>query len=558
MQRLLPFLAWPRPTPALLRSEALVGLTVGMMMLPQAVAYAQLAGMPPAAGVYASLLPALAGALFSASTRLSVGPTALSSLLVSASLTGLAAPGSAQWVLLAVWLALMAGALQLALGLARFGWLLNLVSTPVLMAFTHGTAALIIATQAPHLLGLEGWDWGSLSARGWHGASAVYGVLSLAALLLVRRWRPAFPSVLALLMLTSALSWLTGFEAGGGAVIGELPRSLPTLALPEWPGLAALSHLVLPMFVLGLVSFLETAASARVDNARKGVRWQRDQDLIGQGLAKLASAFSGGFSTSTSFTRSALNLYAGAQTGWAAVFTVLTVLAAFMLLTPVLRHVPQAVLTAIIVAAVAGLIKPREYRRLWRVSRAEAVMALLTVALTIATAPALYWGVLAGVLMTLARFVYQRLHPRIVEVGLHADGSLRNRHPYGLPLLAPHTLALRMDAALDFATANSFEQYVDAMLAARPGTQHVVLLAQSINRLDATGAETLTRLLVQARSHGIGWHLVGCKRPVRQALRAAGVLGEKPLAAHYRTEARLLAALARLEQGPPDLAALAI
>ena len=143
-------------------------------------------------------------------------------------------------------------------------------------------------------------------------------------------------------------------------------------------------------------------------------------------------------------------------------------------------------------------------------------------------------------------------------MGLHADGSLRNRHPYGLPLLAPHTLALRMDAALDFATANSFEQYVDAMLAARPGTQHVVLLAQSINRLDATGAETLTRLLVQARSHGIGWHLVGCKRPVRQALRAAGVLGEKPLAAHYRTEARLLAALARLEQGPPDLAALAI
>ena len=185
-------------------------------------------------------------------------------------------------------------------------------------------------------------------------------------------------------------------------------------------------------------------------------------------------------------------------------------------------------------------------------------MALLTVALTIATAPALYWGVLAGVLMTLARFVYQRLHPRIVEVGLHADGSLRNRHPYGLPLLAPHTLALRMDAALDFATANSFEQYVDAMLAARPGTQHVVLLAQSINRLDATGAETLTRLLVQARSHGIGWHLVGCKRPVRQALRAAGVLGEKPLAVHYRTEAQLLAALARLEQGPPDLAALAI
>ena len=272
LRRWLPFLAWPRLTAALLRHEAMAGATVGMMMLPQAVAYAQLAGMPPVTGIYACLLPALAGALFSASTRLSVGPTALSSLLISASLTGLAAPGSPQWVLLAVWLALMAGLLQLALGLARFGWLLNLVSTPVLMAFTHGTAVLIIAAQVPGLLGLQGWDWASLNARGWSVESALYGVLSMLALLAARRWRPGFPGVLGLLLVAAALSWLTGFEARGGAVIGELPRGLPTLALPGWPGLAALSQLVLPMFVLGLVSFLKTATSARVDNARKGVR----------------------------------------------------------------------------------------------------------------------------------------------------------------------------------------------------------------------------------------------------------------------------------------------
>ena len=190
--RALPFLKWPRPVGALLRADARAGLTVGLMMVPQAVAYAHLAGMPPVTGIYVALLPALLAILLSSAVRLSVGPSALTALLVGASLTGLAEPGSAQWVQLAVWLALLSGLVQVGLGLFSFGWLLNLVSTPVLMAFTHGTAVLIIATQAPHLLGLEGWDWGSLSARGWHGASAVYSVLSLAALLLVRRWRPAF------------------------------------------------------------------------------------------------------------------------------------------------------------------------------------------------------------------------------------------------------------------------------------------------------------------------------------------------------------------------------
>ncbi|MDO5625056.1 MAG: SulP family inorganic anion transporter [Pseudomonadota bacterium] len=561
LRRALPFLSWPRPSGALLRGEALAGLTVALMLVPQAVAYAQLAGMPPVTGIYAALLPALVAVLFSGSVRLSVGPTALTALLVAASLTPLAEPGSARWVELAVWLALLTGGVQALLGLARFGWLLNLVSAPVLMAFTQGAAVLIIVSQLPAMLGLPGLRASDLAGdalRGWHWPAALFGGVTLALLLLLKRWRPTFPGVLLIVLVAAGVAWATGFEAGGGAVVGVLPQGLPALALPGWPGWQTLGQLILPTLVITLVSFLETASSARVDNERRGQRWDQNQDLIGQGLGKLAAGLSGTFATSASFSRSALNLYAGAQTGWATVFSVLVVLGMLLVFTPVLRHVPQAVLAAIVVAAVLGLIKPREFVRLWRVSRAEAVMAGITVALTIAAAPALYWGVLAGVLMTLGSFVYQRLHPRIIEVGLHPDGSLRDRHLWHLPPLAPHTLALRMDAALDFATASAFERRVADALATQPEVRHLVLLAQPINRIDATGCETLLKLMARTHSRGVAWHIVGMKLPMERTLQAAGALANDPLLHLHRTDPEALAALARLRPQAPDMAAAMI
>ena len=562
IERLLPFLRWPRPSLALLRGEAMAGLTVGLMVIPQGVAYAQLAGMPLVTGIYASMLPALFAVLFSASARLSVGPTALTALLIYASLSPLATPGSPQWVELAVWLALLSGGLQVVLGAARFGWLLNLVNSPVLMAFTQAAAVLIIGSQLPALLGFRG-DWAQmLRAPSLNGWAAAFGLVALALLMLARRWRPTFPTVLVIVVAAAGLSWALGLAARGGAVVGALPAGLPAAYLPGWPGWPALGQLLLPTLVITLVSFLETAASAKVDNQRKGERWDQDQDLIGQGLAKIASGFSGAFATSSSFSRSALNLYAGAQTGWATVFSVLVVLLALLLFTPVLHHVPQAVLAAIVVAAVVGLLKPREFLRLWRISKVETAIAAITFAVTLAAAPALYWGVLAGVLMALSHFLFQRLHPRIIEVGLHPDGSLRDRHLWQLPPLAPQTYALRMDAALDFATASQFERNLTEQLAAQPSTRHVCLFAQPINRMDATGAEVFVRLLTQLHARQVSLHISGLKLPVEQVLHAAGALAPHPLLHLYRTEAEALAALrtiALAEQPvPADMAAMAI
>ncbi|WP_028603159.1 SulP family inorganic anion transporter [Ottowia thiooxydans] len=542
--RLIPALSWPRPNTEMLRGEAMAGLTVGLMVIPQGVAYAALAGMPLVTGIYASMLPALFAVLFSASARLSVGPTALSALLIHASLIGMAEPGSAQWVELAVWLALLSGAMQMVLGFARFGWLLNVVNAPVLMAFTQAAAVLIIASQLPALLGLQG-GWTQLSD--WHGISAIYGVIALALLMGARRWRPTFPTVLVVVLAAAGVSWLSGFEGSGGKVVGELPQGLPELYLPGWPGWATMGQLVMPVLVITLVSFLETASSAKVDSERKNTRWDQDQDLIGQGVGKIVSGLSGAFPTSSSFSRSALNLYAGAQSGWATVFSVVVVLIALLTFTPVLRYVPQPVLAAIVVAAVVGLLKPSEFKRLWRISRVEALIAAVTFVVTILAAPALYWGVLAGVLMMLSLFLYQHLHPRIIEVGLHPDGSLRDRHLWNLPPLASHTYALRMDAPLDFAAASQFERTLVEYLADHRDTRHVYLFAQPINRIDATGAEVFTRLLRMLQGHGIALHISGLKLPAEKVLTAAGALTESPLLHLYRTEGEALAGLARPE-----------
>jgi sulfate permease, SulP family len=549
LQRWLPFLAWPRISHRFIKQDIVAGITVGLMMLPQGVAYAALAGMPLVTGIYASLIPALIAVLWGASTRLSVGPTALTCLLVSSSLTGLAEPGSAQWVALAVWLALLSGGLQLLMGLGRFGWLLNLVTSPVLTGFTQAAALLILASQLPTLLGLNG-SLASLVSQAWAGAAlpinlnaAAFGIGSLALMLLGKRLRPNFPVVITVVAVAAAASAWMGFEQGGGPVVGALPAGLPSLYWPQLPPLQTLSTLVMPALIIALISFLETASSAKVENQAGNKRWNDNQDLIGQGLAKIASALCGAFPTSSSFSRSAILMHAGARTGWATVMSVALVLVALLALMPALHPVPKSVLAAVVIAAVVGLVKPAEFVRLWRVSPTEAVTSAVTFLLTLVTAPRLYWGVLAGMLMSLSHFLYHRLHPRIIEVGLHPDGSLRDRHLWKLPLIGPAVFALRMDAELDFASASGLANAVGQHLNHHPDTRHVCLFAQPINRIDVTGVEAFTQIRTSLAARGITLHISGIKLPVENILRRANALPEGPLLRLYRTDAEALVAL---------------
>src|SRR3990167_9428689 len=467
LARWLPFLKWPSPDAELLRGEFWAGMTVGLMLVPQGVAYAALAGMPLVTGIYASLLPALVAVLWGSSSRLSVGPTALTSLLIGASLTGLAEPGSAQWVALAAWMALLTGALQLLLGLVRFGWLLNLVTSPVLSGFTQAAALLILASQLPALTGLR-VPLADLAAspgvQHFDLLGAGMGLGSIAALVLAKRFWPGFPAVIVVMGAAALASRALGYEAGGGAVVGALPAGLPQ---PYWPG-------ALPWGTLGAL------------------------------------------------------------------------IMPLLWLTPALHHVPQSVLAAVVVTAITGLIKPALLPQLWRISRVEATIGALTFVVTLAAAPNLYWGVLAGLVVNLRHFLYQRLHPRIIEVGLHPDGSLRDRHLWHLPPLAPHLLALRMDAELDFASASALERTLSERMANFDGLAHVCLFAQPINRIDVTGVETFARLQALVQRQGCILHLSGLKLPVEQALERAHVLVPGPQLRTYRTDTEALQALQRI------------
>ncbi|MEG3000052.1 MAG: SulP family inorganic anion transporter [Comamonas sp.] len=546
LARYLPFLAWPRPSAALLQGELWAGLTVGLMLLPQGVAYAALAGMPLITGIYASIIPALVAVLFSGSPRLGVGPTALSALLIGASLTGLAEPGSARWVLLAAWMAILSGLVQAFLGLVRAGWLLNLVTAPVLTGFTQAAALLILASQLPAVLGLRSswnavWNTPSLQHFDWHAIA--YGVGSIALLMLAKRWRAAFPAAIFIIALTGVISWATGYADAGGDVVGHLPSGLPHLT---WPGMLSweeFSALIMPVLVISLVSFLETASSAQVEHQQAGTRWNENQDLIAQGLSKISAGLFGSFATSASFSRSAVNLLAGAKTGYSNLFAILLVVIVVLWFIPALYHVPQAALAAIVITAVVNLIKPRVILYLFQISKVEGSIALATLLLTLLTAPRMYWGVFAGIVLSLGYFLYQRLHPRIIEVAPHPDGSLRDRHLWQLPAIAPEVLALRMDAELDFASAQSLERHITDQLALRPNIRTLYLAALPINRIDVTGVEMFVRLRRSLQKQGIALHIGGMKLPVEQILVRAGALVPGDDLVLYRTDAQALSSL---------------
>jgi SulP family sulfate permease len=351
--------------------------------------------------------------------------------------------------------------------------------------------------------------------------------------------------VLLMLAASAALSWYSGYSSHG-AVIGALPVGLPSLYLPGLPAWNQLTALVAPALVIALVSSLEMASSAKIESQRDGKRWDANQDLIGQGLGKLTSALSGSFPTSTSFSRSAITLYAGAKTGWATVAASGLVLLVLLFLTPLLSQVPRAVLSAVVIAAVSSLFKPRTFLRVARIDRVEGAISLATFAVTVLSAPRIYWGVLTGVVLGLAHFLHHRLHPRIIEVGLHPDGSLRDRHLWQLAPLAAQTYALRMDAELDFASASALERAIVEHLAADPDVRHVVLFAQPINRVDTTGVEVFLQLRTMLRERGITLHISGIKLPVEKVLERAGALGDDPLLCMYRTDVDALLAFGRL------------
>ncbi|MAS41029.1 MAG: sodium-independent anion transporter [Porticoccaceae bacterium] len=528
LSRILPFLHW-RTVWARhgLRGDLIAGLSVALVMVPQSLAYAQLAGFPPHYGLYAGMLPTIVAALFGSSPYLSTGAVALTGMLTAASVGPMAAAGSPAYLALGITLALIAGLIQLALGLLRQGWVLNLLSRPVFNGFINAATLLICFSQLPVLLGAPGPRAselateaarviGALTSPHWH--TLAFGLLSLAALRLLQRFAPRVPGVLVVVAATIALSHAIGFSTSGGAVVGEIPRALPSLQLPALPRWEQLGTLLPAAFVIALVSFLEAASSARRLGEQAGRAWNENQELIGQGLGKLAAACSGTLPTSASFSRSALSYKTGAQTGLAQIVSALAVMLATLTLAQWLHELPKAVLAAIILHAVANLFDAPAMFRVWRIDRDDALAAWATFVATLVFAPNIHTGVLTGLLLSLALLIWRTMKPRVALLGLHVDGTYRDLDRFGLEHPHPAMAILRFDGALRFVNTARFAESVEWARRAQPGIRVVLVAGSGINGIDSTGVDSLMQLAEKLGARGQTLALCGLKKQVIDVL----------------------------------------
>jgi len=511
--------------------DVLAGLSVALVAIPQALAYAQLAGLPPYYGLYAALLPTVVGALFGSSAQLSTGPVALTSLLTAASIAPFAASDGGAYLGYAVSLALLSGLFQFAFGIMRLGVLMNLLSHPVLMGFVNAAAILITLSQVPALFGIPPPKLGHALADTWHvlshlhvshGHSVAFSGAALALLIVFRRFAPRFPGVLITVALLTTASYAFDYAGQGGRVVGDIPPGLPDLALPRVE-IDAWIALLPAAFVIAVISFMEAMSSAKIASIKTGTRWDENQELIGQGLAKVAAAVCQTMPVSGSFSRSALNLAAGARSGLSSVTCGLCVLLTLLFFTPLLKHLPLPVLAAIIVMALTNLINVRSLRNAWRASRDDALAAILTFVSTIAFAPQIQNGIFTGVLLSLGLFIYRRMRPGMdvidpVSVPLDYDLTDSARR-----LLEGRVGAVRFHASLVFVNVSYFEDAVLQLEQRNPQMKVVLVSAAGINGIDASGVEMLASLIDGLRKNGVTIVVSGLKPGIRAVLDRTGL-----------------------------------
>lgn len=659
LQRVLPFLAWFPMSRADVRADVVAGVTVALVLVPQAMAYAQLAGMPAVNGLYTAFLPVVVAALFGSSRQLATGPVAMAALLTAAALTPLAAAGSETYIQLAVLLALLVGVMRFALGVFRLGVLVSFLSLPVLTGFSSAAAIIIAASQIDKLLDVprpQGGGsfiadaWGvALQAADAHVPTVAMAAGSIAALVLLRRYAPRLPAVLIVVAAATAVSAAIGFERnervalsaladdearglvdeylharrrlgeltaqraatseqrraaeadgrsqrtaalayelelialeidelqrerrrrlyrlrqmrfervagdgatarfvaartdaasasgahwklqdidesgvlmrGGGEVVGHVPAGLPPITPPsiDW---AAAGQLASAAFVIALIGFMEAISIAKAMAARTRQRIDANQELIGQGLANVVGAFTQCFPTSGSFSRSALALAAGARSGVASVVTALVVAVTLLFLTPLMYHLPQATLAAVIIVAVVPLVNVKGMLHAWRARRPDGAAAVVTLVVTLAAAPRLEFGILSGVGLSLVLFLYRTMRPRVALLQLGPDGTLRESPAHDNDVTR-RVVAVRFDGQLYFANVPYFEDSLLAVRARFPHVREILVIADGINQIDASGDDIVRQLVDRLRSAGVRLSFSGLKPQVREVLQATGTL----------------------------------
>lgn len=666
LEKVLPFLGWFKGyNLEKLKVDGISGLTVALVLIPQSMAYAQLAGLPAYYGLYASFLPPMVAALFGSSRQLATGPVAVVSLMTSASLEPLASAGSEGYIIYAVLLALMVGLFQLSLGVLRLGLVVNFLSHPVVNGFTNAAAIIIASSQLSKLFGVyvdkaaHHYETIIRVVEGafhyTHWPTLALGALAFLIMYGLRKVNPKIPNVLVAVAVTTVISWATGFQhnrvvplsvikvpkvheliesfneaaanlprlaeertrinqaleeakrqrdkirrldeehdlnvvniridrakyrvhqyreeiretlfegvsaengalmffpkngipmgeqgdgrtwrikvgnrpldeanllmMGGGAVVGVIPEGLPAISVPKID-VGVMLHLLPFAAIISLLGFMEAISIAKAMAAKTGQRLDPNQELIGQGLGNILGAMGKSYPTSGSFSRSAVNLQAGALSGLSSVFTSIAVVIVLLFFTPLLYHLPQAVLAAVIMMAVIGLVNVSGFIHAWRAQWHDGAISIISFVFTLAFAPHLDKGIMVGVVLSLLVFLYKSMRPTVASLSKHEDEALRDSSIYQLKECA-HIDLVRFDGPLFFANASYLEDQIADRMARKKGLKHIVIVADGISELDASGEEVLSLLVDRVRAAGMDISLSGVNESVMAVLKRTHLL----------------------------------
>ena len=544
----LPVLTWGRTyTRQSFTNDLTAAIIVTIMLIPQSLAYAMLAGLPPQMGLYASILPITLYAVFGTSRSLAVGPVAVVSLLTAASISRIATPGSDDYIVAAIALAFLSGVLLVAMGVFRLGFMANFLSHPVIAGFITASGLIIAASQLKAILGIsaEGHNLMQLAESLWahrqdiNWITALIGSLTTAFLFWVRKG--LLPLLLALglsepvakimaktgpvaaIVATTALVWLLDLQSYGVKIVGSVPQGLPPLTMPKF-SLDLWSSLLTSAILISVIGFVESISVAQTLAAKKRQRIDPDQELIGLGAANIGASFTSGFPVTGGFSRSVVNYDAGAETPAAGAYTAGGLIFASVFLTPLIFFLPRATLAATIIVAVLSLVDFKILGKAWRYSKADFTAVTTTMAITLVVGVEV--GVITGVLVSILIHLYKSSRPHIATVGQVPNSEhYRNILRYDV-ITQPHILSIRVDESLYFANARFLEDHLFARATQQPQLRHVVLMCSAINDIDMSALDSLEAVNARLRDMGVSFHLSEVKGPVMDRLTGTEFLAQ--------------------------------
>ncbi len=531
---IFPFLRWFPYRFSSFKHDAIAGITVALVLIPQSMAYAQLSGMPPHYGLYAALIPCVVGALWGDSPFIATGPVAITSLLTVVTLQPYAAVETAEFIELAILLALMVGCIRLLVGAFRLSFFINFISLPVIRGFTNACAVIIALSQLDKLFGLEVaagpkflYEIFSLfqSMGDLHLLTFLFGLAAIGILIFIKKKFSKLPGSLIVVAIIGMFVFFlkrAGVESSEGiTIVGDIPAGLPRFQLPviTWERFV---NLLPGAVMVSFIGFMEVSAISKTLGIKSGRRVNLNQEFIGQGLSCIAGSMFRSFPTSTSFSRSALSYDSKAETGINSLITGGVVLATVLFLTGILGNIPQTVLGAVIIVSVFGIFDLSSIITIWKISVMEGVASIITFLATIYFAPNMIYGIFVGAGLAIVLHLYKTMKPRMVVLGKHVDGTMRDVELHVLNV-DEKNIHIRYDGRIYFASAPHFEESLFGVLERFPKADHVIIYGEGINEVDATGLQMLRDVIMRLQAIGISITFTGLKYQVHRNFVKTGI-----------------------------------